>query len=422
MVAGLSNSAKGQVFTDLYDFAGGTGDGANPTGSLIDVGGILYGMTPGGGKSGFGTIFSFSPATDAENVLYSFEGKPADGQSPLGSLLQSSSSPSTLYGMTENGGSGSAGTLFSFNLGNNAESVLYSFGSQGLDLPTGSLIQSSGTLYGLADNAFSFNTTTNTATTLYEFGGRPDAGSGARGSLTLVGNSLYGLSESGGADSQGAMYSYNLYTNTESVVHSFTGGSDGGEPLGSPVASDGVLYGTALGGANIGGTLFSYDTSDGSFDTLFSFNGVDGGGGGAGLLADGTSLFGMSGGGANGLGCVFSYNTLTGVESLLYSFGGPDGQSPQGDLILVGNTLYGMTRLGGTNNDGVIFSIELPEPGYSLLVAWPAAWFLLRRHRGPQNISADSKLPVLPVPLEFPRLQMPPPSRRQPGKSSVAQT
>jgi uncharacterized repeat protein (TIGR03803 family) len=46
----------------VYRFAGSdTGDGAHPTGGLINVDGTLYGTTVGGGSSGNGTVFAITP-------------------------------------------------------------------------------------------------------------------------------------------------------------------------------------------------------------------------------------------------------------------------------------------------------------------------------------------------------------------------
>jgi uncharacterized repeat protein (TIGR03803 family) len=149
-VGGLSASAWAQNFAILYNFAGGANDGANPYGSLIAIGPDLYGMTAagggtgvgaeGGGALGDGTIFSFNTVTNTESALHSFTGYPTDGAAPLGSLIQSSTSASTLYGMTVDGGTQGFGTIFSFNTTNNNESPLYSFGNLGLTGSQGSLL------------------------------------------------------------------------------------------------------------------------------------------------------------------------------------------------------------------------------------------------------------------------------------------
>jgi uncharacterized repeat protein (TIGR03803 family) len=44
----------------LYNF-GGSPDGANPSASLLDMSGTLYGTTYRGGKADKGTIFAVTP-------------------------------------------------------------------------------------------------------------------------------------------------------------------------------------------------------------------------------------------------------------------------------------------------------------------------------------------------------------------------
>jgi uncharacterized repeat protein (TIGR03803 family) len=77
-------------------------DGQNPNPALIDVNGILYGVTIAGGTSNCdcGTVFSLDSKTGTETVLHSF-GDGADGQAPEASLIAVNG---ILYGTTENGG------------------------------------------------------------------------------------------------------------------------------------------------------------------------------------------------------------------------------------------------------------------------------------------------------------------------------
>jgi uncharacterized repeat protein (TIGR03803 family) len=109
--------------TVLYTFLGGT-DGANPTSALLNVGGILYGTTGGGGAacpaiSGCGTVFSLNPQTGTETVLHAFMDG-TDGSGPSGPLIDVGG---TLYGITYAGGGATfptpcfgtgCGTIFSY--------------------------------------------------------------------------------------------------------------------------------------------------------------------------------------------------------------------------------------------------------------------------------------------------------------------
>jgi hypothetical protein len=59
-----------------------------------------------------GVIFKITPA-GAETVLYSFQGGTTDGMNPQGSLVQGTNGD--LYGMTVLGGAGNFGTIFKLN-------------------------------------------------------------------------------------------------------------------------------------------------------------------------------------------------------------------------------------------------------------------------------------------------------------------
>ena len=91
----------------LHSFGKGT-DGMEPIGSLIEVRGKLYGTTGIGGTHGAvgGTVFSIS-TSGTEKVLHDFAGG-SDGSHPNASLINVAG---MLYGTTAGGGTGH-GTLF----------------------------------------------------------------------------------------------------------------------------------------------------------------------------------------------------------------------------------------------------------------------------------------------------------------------
>jgi uncharacterized repeat protein (TIGR03803 family) len=105
--------------TTLHSF-GGSGDGVQPTGSLVeDASGNLYGTTYSGGAYGLGTAYEVSPAGSSwtEMVLHSFPGEANDGENPSGGLVFNSSG--YLIGAAEHGGmaflqcqTGECGVLF----------------------------------------------------------------------------------------------------------------------------------------------------------------------------------------------------------------------------------------------------------------------------------------------------------------------
>jgi uncharacterized repeat protein (TIGR03803 family) len=145
----------------------------------------------------------------------------------------------------------------------------------------------------------------------------------------------------------------------ESVLYSFTGGTDGGAPNGSLLMDrQANIYGTAYLGGDLQctsipntagcGVVFKISPS-GHESVLHAFKGTDGAGPSWGLLdyqgnGYGTTIYG----GANGFGTLFEL-TSKGKEIPLYSFtGGTDGAYPQSGLIVdKSGNMYSNTVFGG---------------------------------------------------------------------------
>ncbi len=159
-------------------------------------------------------MFTINPITGAERTLYLFTCAPA-GVAGCNAVAPLMNVGSTLYGMTVGGVTYGQGTVFSINPTTGVEKVLYSF-------------------FGEGDGAF------------------PQA------ALVLVGKTLFGTTLFGGGPfQQGTVFSVNLETGVENIVHSFTGGADGGYPTAALVPINGTLYGTTgNGGATGRGTVF----------------------------------------------------------------------------------------------------------------------------------------------------------------------
>jgi len=262
------NTKTGQ-YTNLHSFGTVTDDGKGPYGSLTLSGGSLYGMTSEGGLTNDGTIFEFNTKTGQYTVLHSFGTVTGDGETPYGSLVLSGK---TLYGMTGDGGATNNGTIFSFNTKTGQYTVLYSFkgGTEDGGTPYGSLVVSGKNLYGMTGNGgantegtiFSFNTKTGQCAVLHSFGSVTGDGSNPYygDNLILSGKTLYGMTTDGGTDDDGAIFSFNTKTGQYTVLHSFTGATtDGSVPYGSLILSGKHFYGmTENGGADDDGVLFSF--------------------------------------------------------------------------------------------------------------------------------------------------------------------
>jgi uncharacterized repeat protein (TIGR03803 family) len=368
-------AAAAATETVVYSFCSEQGcpDGEFPLAGLTDVKGKLYGTTEAGGASRVGTVFSVDRKTGTETVLYSFANSP-DGAVPFAGVIDLNG---TLYGTTNQGGAYNSGTVFAIELKTGAERVLHSFGN-GPDgqFPQAGLIYVNGTLYGTTSagggsgegTVFSLDLKTGTETVLHAFGNSPDGASPQAG-LVDVNGTLYGTTYSGGAnecfkfesDGCGTVFSIDLKTGNETVVHSFIGGTgDGTEPAAGLIDVKGTLFGTTEGGGFGGGTVFTIDPKTGAESVYYSFvSGSDGANPSAGLIEAKGILYGTTAnGGVSGEGTVFSLDPKSGGETLLYSFGnGTDGENPSAGLIDVKGTLYGTTFVGGTGDDGTVFAI-----------------------------------------------------------------
>ncbi|MFZ0311307.1 MAG: choice-of-anchor tandem repeat GloVer-containing protein [Candidatus Korobacteraceae bacterium] len=252
----------------LYRFTGGSG--SDPTyGALsFDAGGNLYGTTSGGGAHGQGNVYELTPSSGgwAQQALYSFTGN-LDGGSPRGSVIFDPIG--NLYGTTSDGGYYSGGTVFELSPSGQGWSlqVLHAIEPQTDGyLPYGNLfLDPSGNLWG-TDNAggpgaggTAFKLTPSNGSwdfsVLYPFNGNPF--SGPTGNLVMdpQGN-LYGARVGAGTHACGSVFKLTPNGSgwTETVLYSFTCGSDGEEPYGQIARdADGNLYGTTWVGGMTGG-------------------------------------------------------------------------------------------------------------------------------------------------------------------------
>jgi uncharacterized repeat protein (TIGR03803 family) len=190
---------------------GAFGDGEIPYAGLLDVSGVLYGTTVQGGANGLGTVFALNSQTGEESVLWSF-GSVGDGTFPFAGLIDIGG---VLYGSTSGGGSGGYGTVFALNSQTSKETVLWSFGNAGDGVsPQAGLIYIGGVLYGTTTGGgthgggtvFSLNPKNGKEAVLWSFGSAGDGVSPQAG-LIKVGRALYGTTGGGGAHGAGTVFS-----------------------------------------------------------------------------------------------------------------------------------------------------------------------------------------------------------------------
>lgn len=382
----------------LYGF-GTAPDGNYPASTLaMDRSGALYGTTLQGGRFGAGVVFKLTPDSGqwVKTVLYDFctQGVCSDGSSPYGKLVIAPNG--NIFGTTYQGGVygyGVAYRLTKHQDGTWAESVLHDFGNgtDGKGPLAGMILDKAGNLYGtttaggttstcFAGCGTAFRLTRGaqgqwTEAVLYSFCSQEGCSDGnsvdAPLALDQSGN-LYGTAAFGGVGNDGVVFELTRNDKdewTEQVIHSFTGGSDGYEPIGGVIVVGGNIYGTTeFGGLNgNNGTVFALkQVSSGIWKerVLYDFRYSDGSSPIAELVADKSgNLYGTTlGGGAFHWGEVFSLSPVpTGRWKLkiVYSFGGTaDGFNPHAGLIREKNgNLYGVTFQGGTGGYGTVFSI-----------------------------------------------------------------
>jgi len=240
--------------------------------------------------------------------------------------------------------------------------------------------------------------------TLYSFTGGSDGGQPAA-TVIVSGGVLYGTTLYGGTSDYGVVYALTEPASpggawTETTLYNFAGGNDGAYPNANVVmGKDGILYGTTGGPGSLNtlGAVYSLTppTSPGApwtEATLYSFSGPSDGENPVAPVAIGSGpsgypmLFGTTGFGggcpANAWGCgtVFSLTPPAGApagggvwpEAVLHYFDHLDGQRLPGDgshpvagvAIGQGGVLFGTTCDGGTNGYGTVFSLGSPEsPG-----------------------------------------------------------
>jgi uncharacterized repeat protein (TIGR03803 family) len=245
--------------TVLYRFTGGA-DGAHPIGGVIlDSAGNLYGTTAGGGTAGNGVVYKLDP-TGQETVLHSFKG--TDGASPRSGVIRDSAG--NLYGTTKLGGTAGLGVVYKVDL-TGRETVLHDFSvwNDGQWPEAGVVMDSAGNLYGTtfsgADNrgiVYKLDPT-GLETVLHIFSGGPGGAHPLGGVILDPGGNLYGTTYDGGTANVGVVYKLDP-TGKETVLHSFSEGTDGRTPFAGVVLdSAGNLYGTTYyGGNRSGGVVF----------------------------------------------------------------------------------------------------------------------------------------------------------------------
>jgi uncharacterized repeat protein (TIGR03803 family) len=356
----------------VHAFAGGHDDGASPQGALVPAtDGNFYGVTSSGGAYDYGIVFRMTPDTGTVTLLHSFGGSERnDGTFPYAALVQATDG--NLYGTTPVGGRSGYGTMFMITV-DGALTILHHFdeGSGGGGRPYAGLLEAAdGNFYGTAQSGGSSRqgtvfriTPAGSYSDLHAFSGGPaDGAYPSNASLVQEsGGILYGVTMNGGQSGQGAAFSI-ASDGTYTVLHGFVGGpSDGAYPAGLVQDGEGALYGVTTNGGEFGqGTVFTM-TPDGTVAVLLAFSGGPEGTHPAAALiqaTDGKFYGTTASGGVAGAGTVFTM-TQGGTVSFLHAFpnGSEEGFANPGLLQATDGNFYGTTASGGAFNQGSFYKV-----------------------------------------------------------------
>jgi uncharacterized repeat protein (TIGR03803 family) len=193
---------------------------------------ILYGTAQGGGTANDGVLYKINGDGTGYQILHNFGPGSANGEYPLGNVIFSSDG-GTLYGTTSAGNPQFLGTIYSISTNGTGYTNLYTY-------PT---VSANGGVF--------------------TYGMHPS------GDLLLSGDTLYGVTGGGGANSNGVIYSVKTNGALYTVLYNFSALStttnaaglytniDGADPVAGLILSSNVLIGTTTkGGTNGYGTLF----------------------------------------------------------------------------------------------------------------------------------------------------------------------
>jgi uncharacterized repeat protein (TIGR03803 family) len=363
----LAIHAPAQTFTLLQNF-----ESSDPTSALVQgLDGNFYGTMEGGAIGFEGNVYTLTPGGTYTSIATPC----CASYAPV--VLASNGS---FYGSTQQGGTALEGNIYKMTA-SGAVTTLYSFcltDCADSSYPHDSLVQlGNGDLYGTTVSTIFKITLAGDLTTLYNFcpGTTCNGGAITPGGLMLGSDgNFYGVTDA--SQNDGTVFMMTP-SGTLTTLHTFNG-TDGSTPVGPLVqAANGYLYGVTLSGGTgvnracvyIGtggcGTIFKISTT-GTLTTVHDFAGRDGANPSAGLiLASDGNLYGTTYSGGNNpsnSGTAFVLSP-TGALKTIYDFCAQtyclDGGNPFMPLLQATNgTLYGTTRNGGTQTNGIFFSLS----------------------------------------------------------------
>ena len=327
---------------------------------------MFLGTTPTSTNQNSGTIFRITAGGEFSSLLTLNQN--SQGAFPVGQLYPASNG--LVYGITQGAGPDQGGTVFVANGRGNLKVL-----ASNVNTPSAVTEATDGNFYFMSYNS---DGTLNilrmslggTLSTVYTF----PYGVLQAGPLTQSADGdLFGETQ-GIAPGYGTIYRLTL-AGQLTTLYSFTGGADGSQPLGGLIqGNNGLLYGvTNNGGSGFSGTIFSISVN-GTLTTLHAFNTLDGANPLTGLtLGSDGNIYGTNAGlGQYGPGTIFKIAPDGSGFQTMFTFSDQTPQFAQvpGPGVVQGSDgkFYGTTLLGGADNQGQIYSVDLGLPGPAPLV------------------------------------------------------
>lgn len=306
------------------------------------------------GVNNKGSIMNFSNGTPQNKInFYDNGGPPMDNIVEIGVKL---------YGITGGQNSANNRTLYEYHYNNEVFNILKYFGDTSSSNPLITKLCTNGTkIFGIQNNFFTgqsiseYNVSTNTVTQLISLS---SYGINDVKQILCANNKIYGITTPTATVGANKLFSFDLSTNTLSIVHVFATAT-GNWCHSIMKHSNGKIYGaTVFGGTNGQGTIFELNPTNDSYSVLTNLT--------ASLKADN-----LTEGASNKLYGINRYNIYqfdlnTNSLSNVYNFSStiqPEGNSALdrdfNPLIYKDGKLYGFSEITSSSDQQVFFNYDI---------------------------------------------------------------
>lgn len=352
-----------QAINIVHSFDPAT-EGSYPrTGVFLASNGKYYGGNQYDGLNGSGTFWEYDPVGGSLNVINHFA--TTDGRWPHGNLVELGGK---IYGLTWQGGTGLYGVIYSYDLATATFSIEHNNSIQS-QIQHGMTVGPDGNLYGtsswgganLDGYIYQYNPVTGTRTVVHDFLAATD-GEGASAELTLHGGIFYGSCSYGGSNDLGTFFSYDPIADVFSLIHDCDG-SLGTRPTDKMMLhSNGKLYGFCSGNPTYDdGAVVSYDPVSGILANEFFLATGPAGGNPVGEFASSGNgkLYTHMLKGDQGRGALAEFDYNTGQFAMCIDYTGQNGTYPYGGVTIgPSGVVYACVGGGGNNGEGVLSSYD----------------------------------------------------------------